>query len=86
MVNSSGKIWLISIFLCPSTHLLVLHYHSGSSIAIPGDSLRYYEYAKYQELFFVYHLSFLDVQRNNSSESVPDNLHIDVFHHGRKKT
>lgn len=37
--------------LCPSTCLLPLHQHSESSIAIPGDSLRYCEYAKYQKLF-----------------------------------
>lgn len=40
---------------------------------------------KISEAFYVYGLSFLDVQKNNWSQSVPENIHIGEFHYGRKK-
>lgn len=39
---------------------------------------------KISEAFNAYGLSFLDVQKNNWSQSVPENLHVGEFHYGRK--
>lgn len=40
---------------------------------------------KISEAFYVYGLSFLDFQKYNWSQSVPEKLHIGEFHYGRKK-